>query len=37
MLWPKIDALQKAITVHDEKAALKLLSELVPEWSRVGD
>jgi FlaA1/EpsC-like NDP-sugar epimerase len=37
MLWPKIDALQKAIAIHDEKAALKLLSELVPEWRRVGD
>jgi FlaA1/EpsC-like NDP-sugar epimerase len=32
MLWPKIDALQQAIASHDEKAVLKILSELVPEW-----
>ena len=34
-LWPKLDAMNAAILAQDEKAALDLLSELVPEWRRV--
>ena len=33
-LWPKLDAMNAAILAQDEKAALDLLSELVPEWRR---
>jgi FlaA1/EpsC-like NDP-sugar epimerase len=37
VLWPEIAALQHAIAIRDEEEALRLLSELVPEWSRGGD
>ena len=33
-LWPQLDALKTAIAAQDVAAALKLLSELVPEWRR---
>ena len=34
ILWPRINALENAVRMHDEEAALALLSELVPEWHR---
>ena len=33
-LRPQLEALQSAIEVHDEHAALSLLADLVPEWQR---
>ena len=33
-LWPRIDALEEALTVQDQAAALAVLAELVPEWRR---
>jgi FlaA1/EpsC-like NDP-sugar epimerase len=33
-LWPQIDALEAAIQRQDEAAALEVLAELVPEWTR---
>ena len=35
-LWPKIDAMEEAISAHDVDAAFVLLAELVPEWQRHG-
>jgi FlaA1/EpsC-like NDP-sugar epimerase len=34
MLWPQIDALEAAIQRQDVAAALEVLAELVPEWTR---
>jgi FlaA1/EpsC-like NDP-sugar epimerase len=34
LLWPQIDALELAIQRQDEAAALEVLAELVPEWTR---
>jgi FlaA1/EpsC-like NDP-sugar epimerase len=34
LLWPQIDALEAAIQRHDVATALKVLAELVPEWTR---
>jgi FlaA1/EpsC-like NDP-sugar epimerase len=34
LLWPQIDALEAAIHRQDEAAALEVLAELVPEWTR---
>jgi FlaA1/EpsC-like NDP-sugar epimerase len=34
LLWPQIDALEAAIQRQDVAAALKVLAELVPEWTR---
>ncbi len=34
LLWPQIDALEAAIQRQDVAAALEVLSELVPEWTR---
>jgi FlaA1/EpsC-like NDP-sugar epimerase len=34
LLWPQIDALEAAIQRKDEAAALEVLAELVPEWTR---
>ncbi|HGY5556971.1 MAG: polysaccharide biosynthesis protein [Prochlorococcus sp.] len=31
-LWSQLDALEAALAVHDQKAALGLLALLVPEW-----
>jgi FlaA1/EpsC-like NDP-sugar epimerase len=33
-LWPQIDALEAAIRRQDVAAALEVLAELVPEWTR---
>lgn len=33
-LWPQLDALDRAVAAQDLEAALKVLSELVPEWQR---
>jgi FlaA1/EpsC-like NDP-sugar epimerase len=33
-LWPQLDALQEAIGNQDVEAALRVLSQLVPEWQR---
>ncbi|QNJ30642.1 polysaccharide biosynthesis family protein [Synechococcus sp. PROS-9-1] len=33
-LWPRLDALEAAITAQNVEAALALLEELVPEWQR---
>ncbi len=35
-LWPQLDALQEAIGYQDVEAALRVLSQLVPEWQRGG-
>ena len=32
LLWPRLDALDAAISAQDVEAALALLAELVPEW-----
>jgi FlaA1/EpsC-like NDP-sugar epimerase len=34
LLWPQIDALEAAIQRQDVAAALDVLAELVPEWTR---
>jgi FlaA1/EpsC-like NDP-sugar epimerase len=34
LLWPQIDALEAAIQRQDVAAALEVLAELVPEWTR---
>jgi FlaA1/EpsC-like NDP-sugar epimerase len=34
LLWPQIDALEAAIQQQDVAAALEVLAELVPEWTR---
>ncbi len=34
LLWPQIDALEEAIQRQDVAAALEILAELVPEWTR---
>jgi FlaA1/EpsC-like NDP-sugar epimerase len=34
LLWPQIDALEEAIQRQDVAAALEVLAELVPEWTR---
>ena len=31
-LWPQLDNLEKAISIHNIQVVLKLLKELVPEW-----
>jgi len=31
-LWPHLDEIEEAIKCHDSKAALSVLSLLVPEW-----
>ena len=33
-LWTQLDALDSAVAAQDVEAALKVLAELVPEWSR---
>jgi len=33
-LWPRLDALEAALAIHDQSTALTLLAELVPEWRR---
>ena len=33
-LWPQIDAIEEAIQRQDVAAALEVLAELVPEWTR---
>ncbi|MDA7676984.1 polysaccharide biosynthesis protein [bacterium] len=35
-LWPQLDNLENALSVHNSKLALKLLKELVPEWQTEG-
>jgi FlaA1/EpsC-like NDP-sugar epimerase len=34
LLWPQIDALEAAIQRQDVAAALEVLAEMVPEWTR---
>ena len=34
LLWPRLDALESAIALHDVECALELLADLVPEWKR---
>ena len=34
-LWPRLDQLEEALKIRNEKQALQLLSELVPEWKSV--
>ena len=34
VLWPRLDALESAISAQDVEGALALLAELVPEWQR---
>jgi FlaA1/EpsC-like NDP-sugar epimerase len=34
LLWPQLDAVERAVRLQDRTAALDLLAQLVPEWQR---